>query len=261
MKIGILIPLKSKQVSKNWDITCKSLDATIKSLENQSDKEFDYMVVGHESPDFLVDKTWHGKSVFHSISEIQPPPAVGATQHDYTIDKNSKIVKGIMLLKERNTEVKLWFPLDADDLIHQDLVKIIGQYDDPAGVILEHGYMYYPTNNRIVKTDNFSMYCGSSGMIADRYIQCPHVFTSESIKEVPFCRYPHMNLDKFFTSEINQSYKIPKAFLATYILAHGDNISDGYRESLLTQLKAKCKPYIKGRKPNKVFKREYGIDD
>lgn len=260
VKIGILIPLKSKQVSKNWQTTCKSLAATIASLENQTNKDFDYMVVGHEAPDFMMNKVWQSQVVFHSISEIAPPPSVGATQHEYTIDKNSKITKALILLKQRSPSIELWFALDADDLVHQNLINVVSQLSEPAGVILNQGYLYYPQRNRVMPTQQFSMYCGSSGMIADKYINCPTEFSLETMKQVPFCRYSHMALDSFFNKEIKQAFVVPNKPLVTYILAHGDNISDDYRGSIIAKFKGWLKPFIKGRAPSKQFKQEFGLD-
>jgi hypothetical protein len=260
VSVGILIPLKSKQVSKNWNTTCLSLAKTIASLENQTNTQFDFMVVGHEPPDFISTKTWHGQSVFHSIEEVVPPASSGATQHDYTIDKNSKITKALMLLKKRNSAIKLWFALDADDLAHKDLVDTVCQLNEPAGVILNHGYLFYPQSNRVIKTDQFSMYCGSSGMIADKYINCPAEFDINTMKQIPFCRYSHMGLDAFFRNEIKQPFVSPDKALVTYILSHGDNISDDYRGSLMSRVKAWLKPYIKGRAPSQKFKEEFGLE-
>ncbi|OZG73423.1 hypothetical protein BTA51_10380 [Hahella sp. CCB-MM4] len=257
MKLGIVIPLKSKQVSRNWQVTCESLKKTVGSLLNQTNTNFDFIVVGHECPDLLKDMSWQGKPVFHSITEIAPPNFEGVTQDDYTKDKNSKIAKGIMLLKERNEEVEYWFPLDADDLVSKQLVSTIDSLPAVAGMILDGGFLFYNRQNRILPCSQLSQYCGSTGIIADQYINCPDTFSQESIRSIPFCRYSHMGLDKFFEKEAKAPYKVIQDKLVVYILSHGDNISDGYRESKLSQLKAYLKPYLKGRKPGKAFMESY----
>ncbi len=53
MKIGIVIPLKSKSVSKNWDVTSSNLLRTVKSIEMQACPDFRSVVVGHDIPDFF----------------------------------------------------------------------------------------------------------------------------------------------------------------------------------------------------------------
>ena len=36
MHVGIVIPLKSKKISRDWQVTCQSLHATLSSIENQT---------------------------------------------------------------------------------------------------------------------------------------------------------------------------------------------------------------------------------
>ncbi|MBU3017175.1 hypothetical protein KO519_05615 [Paraglaciecola agarilytica] len=258
MKLGIVIPLKSKSVSKNWNTTCGSLQRTLVSLEQQSDSQFEYIVVGHEAPDFLLGKTWNGNSIFHSIKEVPPPSKRDATQEHYTQDKNAKITKAIELLRDRDQKITMWFALDADDLVHKDLVKTVHSLNDPAGVILDNGYMYYPEQNRVISTTQLAQYCGSTGMVSDRYISQTGKVSLDNMQAIVFCRYSHMGLSKFFSDEIKQQFATPDDKLITYILAHGDNISDDYRNSIFAKFKALLKPYVKGTRPSTAFMNDFG---
>ncbi|MDE0940370.1 MAG: hypothetical protein OSA43_10475 [Pirellulales bacterium] len=51
-KLGIVIPLKSKMASRNWDVTTVTLQFTIDSILNQTDARYEVAVVVHEKPDF-----------------------------------------------------------------------------------------------------------------------------------------------------------------------------------------------------------------
>ncbi len=53
MKIGIVIPFKSKEVAKDWKIACKNLNATVDSVLNQNSRNYKAVVVGHDQPDFF----------------------------------------------------------------------------------------------------------------------------------------------------------------------------------------------------------------
>ena len=261
MKLGIIIPLKSRKVSSDWKTVCNSLESTLTSIKNQSRNNYNVMVVGHEEPDFL--RAFYSETFgFHSIKEIPPPTKKNntkITQEQYTSDKNMKIAKAIELLKKKDKTISHWFALDADDLIHKDFIKIFLKSNIKAGAIINHGYLYYINSQRLLECNELSLYCGSTGIISDEYINCPSNIDINTIKNIPFCRYPHMHLDQFFSNEVKKPYTEIEEKVIIYVLSNGENISDGYRNNWLSQCKAYLKPYIKGKKISLKIKSSFSL--
>lgn len=258
--LGIVLPLKSKRVSNNWQLVCQNLEKSIASIQNQTDSNFDFIVVGHEAPDSIKEMQWNGNPVFHSIEEVSPPLMENPTQLDYERDRVSKIAKGIQLIKSRNKKVNYWYPVDADDLLHKELVSTVNQSKQVAGFSIQNGFKYYAMNNRIILEKEMHAWCGSTGIVADEHINCPTTISHESIRSLVFCRYTHMGLTDFFEKELKLPFIIPEQPLLAYSIDHGENLSLFYRQKLIVKIKSKLKPYIKGQRANQAFYENFSLN-
>ena len=87
MRLGIVIPFKSKKVSRDWEASCTYLQRTLASIHGQTADNYSLVVVVHEKPEFLTSN--YGKVNFHSL-EIPPPYLGKATHMEYVLDKNLK---------------------------------------------------------------------------------------------------------------------------------------------------------------------------
>lgn len=264
MSVGIVIPLKSRKVSRDWDATCRTLKATLLSVLNQSSNDYRIVVVGHDIPGFLHDLKRGGSPIFHSFLELETPEV--HDRHDLKDkmklldrDKNMKVAKGIALLRSYYSDINFWYPLDSDDLVHRDLVKLILDSTITHGRVINNGYFWYKDINRIISAGNLSAYCGSTLILADRHIPEYSEIDDNTLNTIPFCNTPHMHYLKFLTETLGEAEPILKESLLTYTLASGDNISDGYRDSWLQQIKQKLKPFILGKKPDKAFYTDFSI--
>jgi hypothetical protein len=246
MNIGIVIPLKSKQISKNWLITSQALQATLNSILQQSVNKYEVVVCGHDKPDFLEAPPYESISFVSTIIPAPDRSLPNFSHRDLIIDKNIKIAMGVKFIKPRN--IDYWYQLDSDDLLHRDFVKIVQKIDGKAGAIIEGGYILYSALNRAIPTDEMSQYCGSTSILADQYVSVPEQFNEESIKQLPWANYPHMAMHDFFKQELKQPFDVIHEKVLGYVLATGDNISDKWRDSPIKALKAYLKPLIKGHK-------------
>ena len=257
MKLGIVVPLKSKTVSKNWQAVCRALFSTLESIKNQTNSNYQVIVVGHECPD-AFDKYQSDKIDFLSVSFPPPDKSSPTFSHkDYLSDKNQKINLGVKYLKQTSSHIDFWFQLDSDDLMSKNFIAEIAKYPESSGFIIDSGYLYYQQQCRIIYENNLTLYCGSTSVIADKYMPTPELVTPENVSQIPWCRIPHMHIAKYFDEELKHpavKFEIP---LLAYVLSHGDNISDGWRNSKLKMLKAYLKPYIKGKRIDKRFLQEY----
>jgi len=254
--LGIVIPLKSKLVSNNWDVVCNSLEKTMSSINNQISDQYKVIVVGHECPAFL-----ESSGVFYNLKEYSPPnPKFEVVDQDrYTLDKNLKIVKGMMILSKLHEHITHWFPLDADDLLHAKFVDTLMGKELKNGAIIDNGYIYYSDLGRVIPSNEFSLYCGSSSIVASKFISLPNVLNEKTVKSTPFGKYAHMNMNQYFEKELKCDYFRPTENLIMYVLYHGENISDGYRKSIIDKLKYIIKTFIVGRKLTKIDFKNFSI--
>jgi hypothetical protein len=104
VKLGIVIPLKSQTVSRDWGAVSRCLEATLHSLDKQSCRDWLAVVVGHEKPQI----PWGGLSdniTWISSEHDLPPIKHGGdfTKHadfDYILDKNRETAIAMRHLRE-----------------------------------------------------------------------------------------------------------------------------------------------------------------
>jgi hypothetical protein len=173
MEIGIVIPLKAKSVSSNWDEVCRNVTRTVRSVLRQTDTGFQVAVVGHDCPESLANLTWNERPIFIQAG-IETPQVDGLNNADrircFERDRCEKIRIGIETLRKQKPSATHWFPLDADDLVHRDFVWEIAQTEWHDAYIFTHGLLYYENIETLNYTRSFDEYCGSSAIVADHLV-------------------------------------------------------------------------------------------
>lgn len=266
MKLAIIIPFKSKTVSKSWDCACQSLYNSLLSIKNQTNSSYLALIVGHEKPEKLDDYL-SDNILFTSVNF--PPPDKNSSSFDildYSLDKNKKIALGVQYLIKKKEKIGYWYQLDSDDLLSHNFVETILTHTPKPGFIIEHGYFYYQKQKRLIPENNLSVFCGSVLVIADEHMTKPQVdltivdnVTRKNISVVPWCRYAHFNYYNFFIEELSTNATVINKKLLCYVLANGHNISDARRNKWIIKLKQFLKPYIKGIRINKELSKQFSI--
>lgn len=256
--LGIVIPLKSKAISRDWQVTSEALAATLRSIAQQSSKQYQAVVVGHDIPEGF--EAQFPQVTFGTVGF--PPPdrsAPGFSHKELIKDKNLKIAKGLQLLNEY-TEILYWYALDSDDLLADDFVDtVLAEAEGKAGLIIDGGYIIYQDAGRCLPIDNLSLYCGSTSVLAREHVNIPEQLSVEMLKGIPWSRYPHMQIASFFQTELELPFASLKKPLLAYVLGSGDNISDKWRDSPWKALKAFLKPYLKGQRIRPDFKAKFAL--
>jgi FkbM family methyltransferase len=155
------ISLASAQVSTDWVRTQELLGHTLRSLLNQSDPRFTVVICGHERP--CLPEIDDPRVLF--VESDRPPP------------KNSSGFRGDKMRKRRIIGSILrargggyFFPLDADDLVHRDVVAHVRTGDNRKGYLIEKGYVLDYANQVLgtipgAWSVSFDRSCGSSAVI------------------------------------------------------------------------------------------------
>ena len=263
MKLGIVIPLKSKFVSRDWGVINRNLEATLTSVISQRISCYHAAVVAHEMPDFFRDnlETRNCKLI---IFDEFPPPVRGEDemkdQLKFEFDRCSKILKGIAVLSKAHPDITHWFALDADDLVSSDFVDEIRKYQDADAIVLDKGYFYFKNTGVINISNEFSAYCGSSSILADHLIpSLPDTLDEKSFRLTPFGDISHVHMKKWLIDK-GYSVSVPDERVIMYVRDNGENISNAaYCNTWLKKTKKFIKMAIRAKRVNKIIKRSFGL--
>ena len=224
-RVGIIIPLRAKCNSRNWDETSFALKRTLDSIAWQTSREFDCILVGHEPPTFSV-KTYEPHNVifeavvdrvancflnFHCARERQKA---------IDFDKNDKLLRGLRKLKSSGTYYSHYFALDADDLISRSFVEYVLSSSMNHGGVLQVGYAWDTVSDKIWLRKDLDRVCGSTSVLTNKQIP-------ELIEDTAWFRTAHSNMRRFFCDEVGDDYEPILEPLVCYV-HHEDNSSFRY---------------------------------
>lgn len=261
MKLGIVIPLKSQRVSRDWQAVSQCLEATLRSLDRQSSDDWVAVVVGHEKPEIHWEE-FSEKIEWVPSAEDLPAIRKGGsftkhTDFDYILDKNRKTGLGMRHLNSQ--AITEWFVLDADDLIHVNFVRTLSSRPHQAGWLLRSGYLWYQDLRRWMPSGNMLNLCGSTAIISGSLFEVPATAHDEELKQIPWCRMSHSDMEGFLLPHLaaaDLTFPLPAI---AYTLAHGDNCSDEFRTSLTARIKLWIKKRIQTRRLSREFAEMFGI--
>jgi hypothetical protein len=152
-----LIPVAPRRAKLKWDIACRLLHQTLKSIQNSADRNFCVVVVGNEPLDFDVALD----SRFCFVSVPPPPPAHPQPAIAGVLDKVAKITAAWNHAKAK------WNPryvmkLDSDDLVSSKLVGWLAQNSGAPGYLISQGWLWRMNLRRpIQRTETLDRICGS----------------------------------------------------------------------------------------------------
>lgn len=155
------ISLASKRAVEDWAHTEHLLGRTLRSVLKQADPRFRVIICGHERPEIpeLDDPR-----VIFMVADIEPP----ASSDHFRKDKMWK--RRLVGAALRNMGGGYFFPLDADDLVHKDLVSYVLSEDNRRGYNINQGYVEDFLNRRLAPVPGawsvpFDRVCGSSAVL------------------------------------------------------------------------------------------------
>jgi FkbM family methyltransferase len=213
------ISLVSARVASDWKRTQELLGHTLRSVLNQSDPRFGVAICGHERPDLpeLADPR------VQFVESDQAPP--NGTLVGFRGDKMRKRrIIGAML---RARGGGYFFPLDADDLVHRDVVAYVRADDNRRGYLIEKGFAL-DYNNRVLApipgawSVSFDRACGSSAAIWFAPEELP--VDSENNPELYFNLFQSHAYWPIVAEEFGRRFD-PLPLPGVYVVNHAQNLS------------------------------------
>jgi hypothetical protein len=150
------IPIPSASIG-SWKHTCTMLELTLTSILSQTDPRFRIIIVGHDKPAFGIMQD-------ERIQFVQSCSSIPIDNKGYKKDTDHK--RDLILKKHCENGAGYYMPLDADDLIHKDLVKYVLSDDNKLGYCIKAGYALDWQNKRLAPVPGawnaaFDSVCGS----------------------------------------------------------------------------------------------------
>ncbi|WP_017314629.1 hypothetical protein [Mastigocladopsis repens] len=162
-----VIPLKSPQASKSWELVTKLFERCIKSICNQTSLEYRVIVVCHEQPRL----EFHHPHITYIEVDFPPPNEPDAFSVGHT-DKGRKILKGLIHAQEFSPSHTM--AVDADDCVSKYLAEFVNQNHNCHGWFINKGYKYQNSSDYVyIKRRNFYKICGTCNILRYDLNQLP----------------------------------------------------------------------------------------
>ncbi|AFY37885.1 hypothetical protein Lepto7376_1542 [[Leptolyngbya] sp. PCC 7376] len=244
MKVAFVIPLKSEEVSKDWNVTIALLLRCLESIFNQSSNSFDVYLSCNSFPYISSSEK------LHIIEHDYPIPTTWDDGHK---DKYQKIYRALIEV-QKNAPCYV-MKLDADDLLHQNLVQFVTT-DGKEGYYIENGYTYVDGKKWIQKLPQFHNLCGSSNLIRVTPQELPYSMNKKGKKfDIMLCG--HNIFEEFYRSKGKDIARIP--FRAgIYISGSGENHSGHDLQNIKSRRKW-MSSFVKRQLLTKKIRRDFSL--
>jgi len=215
--ILFIIPLISQKHCKNWDETCFYLNRTLTSIEGQESDSYYTLIVCNETPN--LSQNFKNTTILNTNIIINKPYCLNVGR----IDKQQKVYRG--LIYTRDLIPNYVMILDADDLIHKNLVSYTNQNSKYDGFIINKGFRHDIGKSKLAKLHWFHLVSGSSVI----FPYDPHDF--ETYNKTSYMNFymtkidHNKNIEKDFRTR-NIKYKKVPFFAAIYTRGHGGHLRD-----------------------------------
>ncbi|MBR8837755.1 MAG: glycosyltransferase family 2 protein [Stigonema ocellatum SAG 48.90 = DSM 106950] len=215
-----VVPLKSPQASKSWQLVTQLFERCVKSLCNQTSPNYKVIVVCNERPRLK----FHHPNI--TYIEVDFPPAneldpicIGHT------DKGRKILKGLVHAQKFSPSHTM--AVDADDCVSKHLAEFVDKNQNCDGWFINKGYKYQNGSDVIyVKRRNFYKMCGTCNILKYDLNQLPE--NPEYNRGYGYYKFyiDHEKVRETLTQKGNGIKPLPFRG-AVYIVATGENLYYG----------------------------------
>ncbi|MEC9207258.1 MAG: glycosyltransferase family 2 protein [Pseudomonadota bacterium] len=214
-KVVFLVPLIAASKANDWNTVGETLRRTLDSLVAQSDPNWCAVVCGQDKPENFPEDP--------RIQFVRYPVGSGRSY-----DKRRKQDFALFSKEVRSAGDGYLFFLDADDIMHPELVEYIRSDNNGTGYLIEKGFIWDVGSNAIApllpavagskqKTQPFYMQCGSSCAVR----VC---FDKGDLALLPLLmRDGHQTVQADF-GRYGLSLEAVPFSAALYVVFHGDNM-------------------------------------
>jgi len=230
-----------------WNSTCHLLRQTLNSLIAQSNGNWIACVAGHECPEFLAD-TNDGRISFHKVDFDQ-----SLHEKRPVIDKSWKVAYASMCAA--NLQPKYHMLLDADDLLHRDLVSLVAGLPPSPAVVFEFGWEFDIGFRRALPRNNLASLCGSTTAYSREHFPMPMGRGWDEWNKVPAIKTGHNAV----IADLDQRGLVPflpQQRLVAYVTGHVSSLG---RRHLKRPWRRRLAFWLLGKPLSHELKRDFQV--
>lgn len=218
--VYFIIPLYGREMAHDWDQVLRNLDDTLQSLLRQTSGAWKAMICSQTRPDTLPDDP---RIVFEPFDG----PEAERAKTEAAFDNAGKKQRMIARLCREETGQGYLFQLDADDILHPELVEYICRDNNGTGYVIRDGYICHAHTFRMGHLREQSLLHPFAKPFYKQCGSCAALRFDPKADDAGMAhiqnRGAHKNLP-----ETMASYGYPLAPVpfpaALYMIAHGENM-------------------------------------
>jgi hypothetical protein len=223
-----LIPVQSKQVSRNWSTIVRLLDLTLQSIFRQTSGNFRVLVACHEIPE--LPTKFDDRLRFVPVDFAPPSPTAPTSERMQ--DKWDKLA--VLMCELRRMERSHMMIVDADDLVSRRIVEYCQQNPTANGWMIKTGYRYAVGSRMIVLMPG-TFTCGTDSILNASKIRFPQSRSPEEIQQCLPLVAGHTVIGEMMAKHGMALETLPFPG-AVYMTNHGENDSHLGRESFFRKM-------------------------
>lgn len=263
--IGFVVPITPKNHSKDWRLANLMLERTVRSICNQTSRNFRLIIVYNDKPEieFTDDNIQY---IHYSFPEITVPQIsdfdfmsqwFAPEYAERMMDKSRKITLGCKVAKELGCTYLM--AVDSDDMISNKIAEYVNQNLNTkiAGWRISKGYLYNEGSRFIIKNDRIWAMNGSTHIIREDLIEIPNfesdfkLFSYNLFQQHP---YTFQRITDFRNEKLSDF-----PFFGTVYLIHNFNYSQIDKILSANKMKQFVKLLLRGKFLSQKIKEEFGI--
>jgi hypothetical protein len=262
--IGFVVPVKPKNVSKDWDYDNLLLERTARSICAQTDDHFRLVIVYNDLPDIIYNHPniifAHYPFPFVGVDEIEDLDYVlkyhSREYAEKMMDKGKKIHFGCKKAIEAGCDYMMG--IDSDDLISNKIAAFVHKHaaNNKAGWRIKKGFIYEEDTNILIKKYDIQNINGGTHIIRKDLITIPdftsNLFWNYNLFEAHGYTYFRI---RDFHNELLEDYP---SFGMIYIV-HKNNYSNILELTKAITLKNIVKKILRGKFLSGNIRREYQL--
>ncbi|MDP5030967.1 glycosyltransferase family A protein [Paraglaciecola sp.] len=240
--LTFIVPVRHHENAPNWNDTVHYLKQTLTSIANQTDGDWNCLVVANSSSELPPFEDNRISLVAVDFDPNRLHERGDATQEEF--HESFRFDKGRRVLSAMNSGKlgKFYMIVDDDDFVHENLVSHAKSHPNANGWFINKGYVWGDQGKLLMKFDRFDRKCGSSLIIKSSVFDFStfsekemklflgsHMFVKDNLKErglglaeLPFYgavyRIGHRNAHSSSKSLLRQFYINKKMFKSPQIL-------------------------------------------
>jgi hypothetical protein len=263
--IGFIVPITPKKYSKDWELANLMLERTVRSICNQTSRNFKLIIVYNDKPEIqFADNNIHYIAYSFpeiTISQIEDFDFLSqwftVEFAERMMDKSRKITLGCKVAKELGCNYLM--AIDSDDMISNKIAQFVKENQNlkVPGWRISNGYLYNEGSEVVIKNKQIWAMNGSTHIIRADLVPIPDFATDFKLLSYNLFQqhaYTFQRLIDFHSEKLSE---LP--FPGTVYLIHNNNYSQVHKILSASRIKQFLKLLWSGTFVTKKIKRDFGI--